>query len=66
MLQYTTIANPHPSFGLLVHHTDGEREYAYDAVSKSTGKLVNALKEAPERGWLVVDMAADWQVVFGS
>ncbi|MFN5465261.1 MAG: HAD family hydrolase [Cyanobacteriota bacterium] len=65
MLQYTTIANPHPSFGLLVHHTDGEREYAYDAVSKSTGKLVNALKEAPERGWLVVDMAADWLVVFG-
>jgi hypothetical protein len=64
MLQYTTIANPHPSFGLIVHHTDGAREYAYDAVSKSTGKLVHALKEAPERGWLVVDMATDWSVVF--
>ena len=64
MLQYTTIANPHPSFGLIVHHTDGDREYAYDAVSKSTGKLVHALEEAPERGWLVVDMQTDWSVVF--
>jgi hypothetical protein len=65
MLQYTTITNPHPSLGLLVHHTDAEREYAYDAVSKSTGQLVRALQEAPERGWLVVDMKADWSVVFG-
>ncbi len=64
MLQYTTIANPHPSFGLIVHHTDGEREYAYDSVTKSTGKLVHALREAPERGWLVVDMKNDWTVVF--
>ena len=64
MLQYTTIANPLPSFGLIVHHTDGEREYAYDAVSKSTGQLVHALQEAPERGWLVVDMRTDWLDVF--
>ncbi|MEB3303360.1 MAG: HAD family hydrolase [Cyanobacteriota bacterium] len=64
MLQYTTMANPLPSFGLIVHHTDGEREYAYDAVSKSTGKLVQALQEAPERGWLVVDMRTDWLEVF--
>jgi phosphoserine phosphatase len=66
MLQYTTIANPLPSLGLIVHHTDGEREYAYDAVSKSTGQLVKALKEAPERGWLVVDMQSDWLEVFAS
>jgi phosphoglycolate phosphatase-like HAD superfamily hydrolase len=64
MLQYTTINNPRPSFGLIVHHTDGEREYAYDAVSKSTGKLVDALAEAPERGWLVVDMKRDWKTMF--
>ncbi|MFM7170756.1 MAG: HAD family hydrolase [Cyanobium sp.] len=64
MLQYTTIANPYPSFGLIVHHTDDAREYAYDAVSKSTGKLVAALAEAPERGWCVVDMKADWLEVF--
>ena len=36
MLQYTTIGNPKPSFGLIVHHTDGEREYAYDSTPKST------------------------------
>jgi phosphoglycolate phosphatase-like HAD superfamily hydrolase len=64
MLQYTTINNPRPSFGLIVHHTDSEREYAYDAVTKSTGQLVEALKEAPKRGWLVVDMKQDWNVIF--
>ena len=64
MLQYTTIGNPRPSFGLIVHHTDGEREYAYDAVTKSTGKLVAALAEAPARGWHVVDMKRDWNTVF--
>ena len=65
MLQYTTINNPLPSFGLIVHHTDAEREYAYDAITKSTGKLVEALKEAPSRGWIVVDMKQDWNAVFG-
>ncbi len=64
MLQYTTIKNPHPSFGLIVHHTDAEREYAYDAHPKSSGKLVEALKEAPARGWTVVDMKNDWKQVF--
>jgi phosphoserine phosphatase len=64
MLQYTTIANPRPSLGLIVHHTDGEREYAYDAETKSTGKLVEALEEAPRRGWLVADMKQDWNAVF--
>jgi phosphoglycolate phosphatase-like HAD superfamily hydrolase len=66
MLQYTTIGNGRPSFGLLVHHTDGEREYAYDAVSSSTGKLVEALQEAPERGWQVVDVARDWRTIFSA
>ncbi len=64
MLQYVTINNPRPSFGLIVHHTDGAREYAYDAVAKSTGKLVEALKEAPRRGWTVVSMKDDWKRVF--
>jgi phosphoserine phosphatase len=64
MLQYTTINNPRPSFGLIVHHTDSEREYAYDAEAKSTGRLVEALKEAPKRGWLVVDMKQDWNAIF--
>ncbi len=64
MLQYTTIGNPRPSFGLVVHHTDADREYAYDAHSKSSGTLVDALKEAPQRGWSVVDMKNDWKRVF--
>lgn len=64
MLQYTTINNPRPSLGLIVHHTDSEREYAYDAKTKSTGKLVEALEEAPRRGWLVVDMKEDWNTIF--
>ncbi len=64
MLEYTTINNPRPSFGLIVHHTDADREYAYDAQPKSSGKLVDALKEAPRRGWTVVDMKADWKRIF--
>jgi phosphoglycolate phosphatase-like HAD superfamily hydrolase len=64
MLKYTTIANPRPSFGLIIHHTDTEREYAYDAQPKSSGKLVEALADAPKRGWTVVDMKADWKQVF--
>jgi phosphoglycolate phosphatase-like HAD superfamily hydrolase len=63
MLQYTTIGNPRPSFGLIVHHTDAEREYAYDASAES-GKLVAALQEAPQRGWSVVDMRTDWKRIF--
>jgi phosphoglycolate phosphatase-like HAD superfamily hydrolase len=63
MLQYTTIKNPRPSFGLIVHHTDGEREYAYDAMPKSSVKFVEALAEAPKRGWTVVDMKNDWKRV---
>lgn len=64
MLEYTTIDNPRPSFGLLVHHTDAEREYAYDAKPKSSGQLVEARAEAAERGWVVVDMQEDWATIF--
>jgi phosphoglycolate phosphatase-like HAD superfamily hydrolase len=64
MMEYTTINNPHTSFGLIVHHTDAEREYAYDAKPRSSGKLVDALNDAPMRGWTVVDMKTDWQKVF--
>jgi hypothetical protein len=59
MLEYTTVENPRPSLGLIVHHTDAKREYAYDDRPQSTGKLVEALREAPGRGWIVVDMAQD-------
>jgi phosphoglycolate phosphatase-like HAD superfamily hydrolase len=64
MLEYTTINNPYPSFGLIVHHTDANREYAYDSSPKSSGKLVEALADAPKRGWIVVDMKTDWKKIF--
>lgn len=64
MMEYTTIDNPRASFGLIVHHTDSDREYAYDAKPASSGKLVTALADAPRRGWTVVDMKSDWKIVF--
>jgi phosphoglycolate phosphatase-like HAD superfamily hydrolase len=64
MLEYTTINNPHPSFGLLVHHTDAAREYAYDSSPKISGKLVTALADAAQRGWVVVDIKTDWKKIF--
>jgi hypothetical protein len=62
MLQWTT-ANNGPHFGLLIHHTDAEREYAYDRDS-AVGRLDKALDEAPKKGWTVVDMKKDWKRVF--
>ncbi|WP_237056914.1 HAD family hydrolase [Microbulbifer sediminum] len=62
MLEYTT-AGPGPRFGLLLHHTDSGREWAYDRNSH-VGRLDEALKAAPERGWTVVDMQNDWRTVF--
>lgn len=64
MLEYGTIGNPRPSLGVIVHHTDAEREFQYDAQPKSSGKLVEALKDAPQRGWSVVSMKDDWKVIF--
>jgi phosphoglycolate phosphatase-like HAD superfamily hydrolase len=64
MLEYTTIDNPRPSLGVIVHHTDADREYAYDSNPKSSGKLVAALADAPQRGWIVVDMKNDWAEIF--
>jgi hypothetical protein len=64
MLEYTTIDNPRPSLGVILHHTDADREYAYDAQPKSSGKLVEALADAPQRGWLVVDFRRDFRSLF--
>jgi hypothetical protein len=64
MLEYTTIGNALPSFGLIVHHTDGVRETAYDAKAPVSGTLITALEAAPKNSWVVVDMAKDWKVVF--
>jgi hypothetical protein len=62
MLQYTA-AGSGARFCLLVHHTDAEREWAYDRQS-SIGRLDKALDEADTRGWTVVDMKKDWKQVF--
>jgi phosphoglycolate phosphatase-like HAD superfamily hydrolase len=62
MLQWTTSAEG-PCFGMIVHHTDDAREYAYDRQSP-VGRLDKALDAAPEAGWLVVDMKTDWTAVF--
>jgi phosphoglycolate phosphatase-like HAD superfamily hydrolase len=62
MLQWTT-AGGGARFAGLVHHTDAEREYAYDRQSK-VGKLDKALDGADAKGWAVVDMKRDWKQIF--
>jgi hypothetical protein len=62
MLEWVTSASG-PRFGLIVHHTDAEREWAYDRQSH-VGKLSRGLDEAPQRGWTVVDMRADWSTIY--
>ncbi len=62
MLEWTA-AGEGARFMGLVHHTDAEREYAYDRQSHF-GRLDKALDEANARGWTVVDMKNDWGVVF--
>ncbi len=62
MLEWTA-AGTGARFMGLVHHTDAEREYAYDRDSK-VGKLDKALDEGTAKGWTVVDMKNDWKVVF--
>jgi hypothetical protein len=62
MLQWTA-AGEDARFALLVHHTDAEREWAYDKDS-SVGRLDKALEEAKAKGWIVVDMQKDWKTIF--
>lgn len=62
MLQYTT-SGPGRRMGLIVHHDDAAREYAYDRASK-IGRLDKALDEAARSGWTVVSMKGDWRTVF--
>lgn len=62
MLRWGTSAG-RPGFAMIVHHTDAEREYAYDRKSEF-GRLDKALDEAGLRNWLVVDMKNDWKKVY--
>jgi hypothetical protein len=72
MLRWTTAGEPselsepgrpRPRFGLIVHHTDPEREYAYDFPSP-VGQLHRALEDAPRYDWTVVSMKDDWKTIF--
>ena len=62
MLEWTT-AGDGPRLGLLIHHTDAEREFAYDR-DGHIGVLSQGLDEAKAHGWLLVDMAEDWEQVW--
>jgi hypothetical protein len=62
MLEWTA-AGSGARLMLLVHHTDAEREYAYDRKS-SIGTLDKALDEANAKGWVVVSMKDDWKTIF--
>jgi len=62
MLEWVTTAKG-ARFGLLVHHDDAEREYAYDRKSPF-GRLDRGLDEAPKRGWTVVSMKRDWKRIY--
>lgn len=62
MLQWTT-SGEGPRLGMLVHHTDAEREWAYDRDSH-VGQLVKGLDEGPKLGWQIIDMKTEWAKVF--
>jgi phosphoglycolate phosphatase-like HAD superfamily hydrolase len=62
MLEYVT-SGPGRRFGLIVHHTDADREWAYDRGSH-IGKLERGLDEASKRGWALANMKTDWKVIY--
>jgi hypothetical protein len=65
MLQWTA-ASPYRTLELVVHHTDAEREYAYDRdpILGSGTDQIFAAAAAADHKWTVIDMAADWSVVY--
>jgi hypothetical protein len=62
MLEWTT-AGDGPRLGLIVHHDDGGREYAYDRKSH-VGRLDRGLDEAGRRGWVLVSIKDDWRTIY--
>jgi phosphoglycolate phosphatase-like HAD superfamily hydrolase len=66
MLIWTTVgrADGRPTLGVIVHHTDADREFAYDRQHVLSGQLDKALDEAESHGWILADMKNDWNVVF--
>lgn len=62
MLQWVT-AGSGTRLGVIIHHTDNEREVAYDRKSP-VGRLDKALNQAAIQNWLVVSMKSDWAQIF--
>jgi phosphoserine phosphatase len=62
MLEWVTSGSG-PRFGMIVHHTDAEREWAYDRESH-IGQLARGLDEGPKRGWVIADMKRDWKTIY--
>ena len=62
MLEYTT-AGSGPRFGMIVHHTDAAREWAYDRQSH-VGNLQKGLDDAAKHNWQIVDMKTDWKKIY--
>ncbi|WP_194775790.1 HAD family hydrolase [Pararhodonellum marinum] len=62
MLQYTTTADG-PRLGMLIHHTDGDREFAYDRDSRM-GQLSKGLDSAAYYNWHIIDMKNDWTRIY--
>lgn len=62
MLQWAT-AGTGKRLGVIVHHTDAQREWAYDRES-AVGRLADALDLAVKRGWTVIDMKREWKTIY--
>jgi phosphoglycolate phosphatase-like HAD superfamily hydrolase len=63
MMQWTSTATGYPRFGMIVHHTDSLREWAYDRGS-SIGRLEKGLDDAEKYHWVIVDMKTDWKRIY--
>ena len=61
MLEWAT-SGPGPRLGVIVHHDDGVREFAYDRASP-VGRLNRGLDEGPKRGWTIASMKRDWKTI---
>ncbi len=62
MLEWTT-SGKGARLGMIVHHTDAEREWAYDRES-SIGRLDKGIDAAKEKGWVLISMKDDWAEIF--
>ncbi len=62
MLEWTT-SGAGPRLGVIIHHDDADREWAYDREAH-VGKLARGLDAAAGQGWLMVSMKNDWLRIY--